>query len=129
MKMHVTDKEKADCLNDYFMSVCRVSDENTQLPNFQKVTNGSLDSFVITEIEVKELLDILDTGPNLINHKMLKYVSAAVSKPLTIIFNRSLRERYSPEPWKKNNVVPLFKKGEKDEPSNYRPHFLVQLVK
>ena len=115
MKMHVTDKEKADCLNDYFTSVSRVSDENTQLPNFQKITNGSLDSFVITEIEVKDILDILDinkaSGPDLINHKMLRYVSAAVSKPLTVIFNRSLRERHYPEPWKKNNVVPLFKKG------------------
>ena len=82
MKVHVTDKEKADCLNDYFTSVSRVSDENTQLPNFQKIKNGSLDSFVITEIEVKEILDISDikkaSWPDLINHKMLKYVSAAI---------------------------------------------------
>ena len=102
-----------------------MSDENTQSPNLQKITNGTLDSFVITEIEVKEILDIFDINkasePDLINHKMRTYVSAAVSKPLTIIFNRSLRERHYPEPWKKNNVVPLFKEDEEDEPSNYRP--------
>ena len=51
----------------------------------------------------------LRTGPDLINHKMLIYVSTAVSKPLTINSNRSLQEKHYPEPWKKNNVVPLFK--------------------
>ena len=97
------------------------------MPNFEKLTNSNLDAIVITENEVKEILDILNinkaSGSDLINHKMLKYVSAAVSKPLTVIFNRSLREKRYPEPWKKNNVVPLFKKGDKvsNEVSNYRP--------
>ena len=59
---------------------------------------------------------------------MLKYVSAAESKPLTVIFNCSLRERHYPEPWKKNNVVPLFKKEENDEPFNYRPVSLTSPV-
>ena len=118
--MYTIDKEKADCLNECFTSVSRVSDENTQLPNFQKITNSNLDSIIITENEVKEIIDLLNintaSGPDLIIHKMLKYVSTAVSKPLTIIFNRSLQEKHYPEPWKKNNVVPLFKKGDK---SNY----------
>ena len=38
------DKEKADCLNDYFTSVSRVCDENTRLPNFEKLTNSNLDA-------------------------------------------------------------------------------------
>ena len=59
LKLHTTDKEKADCLNDYFTSVSRVSDENTRLPNFEKLTNSYLDAIVITENEVKEILDIL----------------------------------------------------------------------
>ena len=82
-KLHTTDKEKADCLNDYFTSVSRVSEENMQLPNFQNKTNINLDSIVITANEVKEILDILHvnkaSGSDLINHKMLKHVSDAVS--------------------------------------------------
>ena len=82
-------------------------------------------TIIITENEVKEIVDLLNinkaSGPDLINHKMLKYVSTAVSNPLTIIFNRSLQEKHYPEPWKKNNVVPLFKKGDKADSSNYRP--------
>ena len=37
------------------------------------------------------------------------------------LFNRSLQEKQYPKPWKKNNVVPLFKKGDKADSSNYRP--------
>ena len=131
-KLHTTDKEKANCLNEYFTSVSRVSDENTQLPNFQKITNCNLDTIIITENEVKEIIDLLNinkaSGPDLINHKMLKYVSTAVSKPLTIIFNWSLQEKHYPEPWKKNNVVPSFKKGDKSDSSNYRPVSLSSLI-
>ena len=37
-----TDEEKADCLNDYFVSISTVNDENTVLPPFEKLTNNSL---------------------------------------------------------------------------------------
>ena len=55
----------------------------------------------------------------LINHKMLKYVSNSVSKPLVIIFNRSLREKIFPNLWKRNMVSPIFKKSERSNPCNY----------
>ena len=40
------------------------------------------------------------SGPDSISHKMFKYVSNAVSKPFTILFNRSLAKNHFPEPWK-----------------------------
>ena len=52
---------------------------------------------------------------------MLKRVSKTVAKPLCIIFNRSLQEGIFPDKWKQGNLVPIFKKGEKSIPSNYRP--------
>ena len=36
-----TDEEKADCLNDYSVSISTVNDENTVLPPFEKLTNNS----------------------------------------------------------------------------------------
>ena len=59
--------------------------------------------------------------PDSINHKMFKFVSTAFSKPLTIIFNRPLQDKHYPEALKKNNVLPLLKKVDKADSSNYRP--------
>lgn len=130
--IHTTDIEKANCLNDYFTSISQVCDDNVQLPVFRKFTDNILDTFDIFENEVKDIIDLLDinkaSGPDFINHKMLKYISKSISKPLTILFNRSLHEHFFPDPWKHSNVVPLFKKGERNNPSNYRPVSLCSSV-
>ena len=52
---------------------------------------------------------------------MLKGAAKAVSKPLTILFNRSLDESIFPDTWKIANVIPIYKKGSASDPSNYRP--------
>ena len=39
----------------------------------------------------------------------------------SIVFNRSLEQRYFPNSWKEANVSPIFKTDEKSLPSNYRP--------
>ena len=81
IKMYTTDKEKADCLNDYFTSISWVCDENVQLPEFQKITNSTLQDITISENEVKDILSTLNvnkaSGPDSISHKMHKYVSNA----------------------------------------------------
>ena len=120
IKMYTTGKEETDCLNDYFRSISWICDENVQLPEFQNLTNSTLQDITISENEVKDILSTLNvnkaSGPDSISHKMLKYVSNAVSKPLKILFNRTLAESHFPEPWKLNNVVSLYKKGAKIRP-------------
>ena len=56
---------------------------------------------------------------------MLKMTCETVTKPLYILINRSLAECTFPSLWKKNLVMPLFKKGSSDTPSNYRPISLI----
>ena len=43
-----------------------------------------------------------------------------ISKPLSIIFRNSLKDGYFPTAWKKVNVFPIHKKGNKQILSNYR---------
>ena len=52
---------------------------------------------------------------------MLKGEAKAVSKPLTILFNRSLDEFIFPDSWKIANVIQIYKKGLASFPLNYRP--------
>ncbi len=44
-----------------------------------------------------------------------------MAKPLEILFNKSIRTGEIPEDWRKANVTPIFKKGTKGDPGNYRP--------
>ena len=44
------------------------------------------------------------------------------------LFKKCLEEGYVPEVWKEANVVPLYKKGSKKEPLNYRPVSLTSCI-
>ncbi len=68
------------------------------------------------------------SGPDEISHKMLKETSKTICLPLSIVFNRSIQEASYPNCWKKANVMPLFKKGNRDMPANYRPISLISCV-
>ena len=52
---------------------------------------------------------------------MLKECSAEIAPVLACIFNRSLAQSRVPDDWLQANVVPIYKKGEKYDPANYRP--------
>ena len=52
---------------------------------------------------------------------MLKIFDESICKPLSIIFQSCLENGKFPSEWKKTNVVPVFKKNNKQELKNYRP--------
>ena len=129
---HVTDEEKAECLNSHFASVSSLDDSNAVLPPFIEHTDEVLDHINVTEEEINDVIVNLDpnkaSGPDSISNKMIKQVARAISKPLCILFNRSLREGIFPDIWKLGNLVPLFKKGDRSISSNYRPVSLLSNI-
>ena len=60
------------------------------------------------------------TGPDGIPPTVLKELSHEISPILEIIFNISLQTGQVPNDWKEANIAPIFKKGDKHSPSNYR---------
>ena len=59
---------------------------------------------------------------------LLKHCADALARPLHVIFVRSLSEGTVPEAWKQSTIVPIFKKGNRYEPLNYRPVSLTSVV-
>ena len=127
-----TDTEKANILNKYFSTISDLDDSHSELPNFAERTNDVLENFIISRDEVFDIIKTLQhnkaTGPDGLSHRLLRGVSSSISLPLSILFNMSLSMKCYPSIWKEANVVPLFKKNDRNLPSNYRPISLLSCV-
>ena len=60
--------------------------------------------------------------------KLLKEIVEQISIPLAKGFNLSLEEGIVPSEWKEANITPLFKKGSRNKPENYRQLSLTSVV-
>ena len=58
---------------------------------------------------------------------MVKVCGPSIYKPLEIIFNQCLETGVFPSEWKKGNIVPIHKKGDKQMLQNYRPVSLLPI--
>ena len=130
-EFYYSNDEKANCLN-FFTSASNLDDSNVQLPPFDPKTLSTMDNIAITESDVKQLIEVLDSnkavGPDCISHKVLKNAKCNIAKPLCCLCNRSLQDGNFPKMWKTALVIPLFKKGEKHSPGNYRPISLLSCL-
>ncbi|KAF4795869.1 hypothetical protein TURU_089442 [Turdus rufiventris] len=123
----IADEERAKVLNAYFASVFSgktVCPHNNcpGLADGVREQNGPL---VIEEDAVRELLKCMDIhksiGPDGIHPRMMRDLADEFAKPLSIIYLQSWLTGEVPDDWKLANVTPIYKKGGKEDPSNYRP--------
>ena len=79
----------------------------------------------IKTADIDKLISELDEhkacGPDGIRPIILKRLRASISPTLQCIFSKSLAEGQVPDDWKHANVTPLHKKGNRNDPANYRP--------
>ena len=67
------------------------------------------------------------SGPDSIPARILKELADEIAPLLTTIFNKSLGQGEVPTNWRGAIVTAIYKKGDKYEPSNYRPVSLTSL--
>ena len=58
----------------------------------------------------------------------LREVASEISYPLTNLFNTTISQGKIPRAWKIAEVRPIFKKGDKTSPGNYRPVSLTAIT-
>ena len=127
------DSATATQMNKTLASIFIKEDPNEILPETNYSYSGSiLSELIITEEMVLNVLKKLNinksAGPDNISPRLLKKCCKSLVRPLTIIFNKSLQTGDVPTAWKEANVTPLFKKGDKTNPLNYRPVSLTSVV-
>ena len=124
-------KKKADILNKQFQSVFTKEDTKSN-PDKGESPYKDMQEIVITEQGVLKLLLDIDpkkaTGPDNISAAILRTAAEELAPVYTKLFQLSLDTGYVPNDWKEAWVVPIFKKGERHLPSNYRPVSLTSIT-
>ena len=94
-------------------------------------TSSSLFLTPVTFVEVNDIINILNpsksVGPNSIPIKLLKIIGSSISPVLALIVNQSFQSGIFPDKLKIAKVISLFKKGNPEMPSNYRPISLLPI--
>lgn len=115
---------KTNILNNQFQKAFTPVTDHP-IPDMGPSPHPHMPDITITENGITKLLHNLKphkaSGPDKIHGKILKECSSSISPILTIIFQKSLTLGQIPTDWKHANVCPVFKKGDKHDPINYRP--------
>jgi hypothetical protein len=124
--------EISDILNTYFASVFTVEECN-ELPVVDLASGVNLiTDYSISNDDIMKAISRLkiskSSGPDQIYARTIKELQSLLCEPLKEIFNKSLVSGTVPVDWKRANVTPIFKKGAKSKPQNYRPISLTSLI-
>ena len=121
--------EKAEMLNVFFSSVFTKSTK--AVPSIEAKTVPEIHSIKVEEEDVREALGAIKDGsapgPEGISTRVIRELKEELVRPLTILFRASMDKTKIPDEWRDAIVSPIFKKGKKSEPSNYRPVSLTSI--
>lgn len=129
--MHMNDETSSDSVGianlfaSYFSpyqsvgSVDRIDDNvNIEIPY-----NSVLSTMHTTALGIVEVINKINEnkrgGPDEIPNFFVKKCAFELSKPLEIIFNKSLALGECPEDWKVLSIIPIYKKNDRSDVQNF----------
>ena len=125
-------KEKAELFNSFFSKQCSLITNNSKLstsPSY--ITDKRLSSITFSADDVGKIIWSVNPnkahGHDNVSIRMLKLCGGAICEPLQLIFNETLVSGSFPCDWKKANIIPIHKKGNKLTLRNYRPVSLLPI--
>ena len=129
----ITDKKEiSKHMNSFFCSIGEnlanqhTNDNTNEYENYLNTPmQQSMYMFKINNKEVRKQINDLDTkkssGHDGFTAKFLKICLPIIEQPLTDIFNLSISSGEYPQNFKIAKCIPIYKKGKKTDPNNYRP--------
>ena len=122
--LHITNQAKAECLNTQFVSVF-TCDDGKHLPDKRLSPYYEMGIIQFTKPGIEILLKNIDqtkaTGPDELPARILKETAKAISGVLSVIFQQSYEDGTVPFDWLTTQISAIYQKGDKANPSNYRP--------
>ena len=119
------DSKKAEILNQQFSKVF-TKEKKEAMPDFPvRCDHDILSDVTISPLIVRKKLASIKTssspGPDNLHPRVLQEAASSLCVPLSKLFRRSLDEGFFPSAWSLGSVTPVYKKGNKQDPANYRP--------
>ena len=80
-------------------------------------------AFTVKDIikKIKKLNKFKSPGPDGIHPREFKDLEEEIAPHFYKLYRKSADQRKAPNGWKQGNVPPVYKKGLRDDPGNYRP--------
>lgn len=144
IKLKSTPQDSTDHINDYFVNIGenlaatilqKLNLSQDELVQRFKPTDSQLHSFMLLEtnlIEVNNIISSLkntsSTGWDGISSLLLKKCIGILGPPITHLCNLCLTSGVFPTLLKESIVIPIFKSGDRDGITNYRPISLLSTL-
>ncbi len=125
--------DKANCMNNYFASVYTLDNASQSFPTTAPAEDEpAIENIIISREIIRQKLNSIkvdkSSGPDKILPRVLYECREELVEPLFILFHSSVKSGKLPSSWKDATVVPIFKKGSRKNPANYRPISLTSVL-